>query len=200
MPQLIDIATPDSAKTRKGFDGQDYELVFSDEFEIDGRTFFPGDDPYWEAVDLSYRATADLEWYHPNQITTKGGKLSILMENVANHGLKYRSGMLQSWNKFCFVSGYIEVSMTLPGPDQETMGYVSFGAICFVCFALLCFFVLLISSLSPSGLGHGQWETWEGPGMEHQRTVYGLTRASPLHPYMLTHLYTHFPFSQLQLL
>jgi Beta-glucan synthesis-associated protein SKN1/KRE6/Sbg1 len=135
MPQLIDIATPDSAKTRKGFDGQDYELVFSDEFEIDGRTFFPGDDPYWEAVDLSYRATADLEWYHPNQITTKSGKLSILMENVANHGMQYRSGMLQSWNKFCFVSGYIEVLMTLPGPNQETTGYVSLGAICFVCFA-----------------------------------------------------------------
>ena len=135
MPQLIDIATPDSAKTRKGFDGQDYELVFSDEFEIDGRTFFPGDDPYWEAVDLSYRATADLEWYHPNQITTKSGKLSILMENVANHGMQYRSGMLQSWNKFCFVSGYIEVSMTLPGPNQETTGYVSFGGnlLCLLC-------------------------------------------------------------------
>jgi len=123
MPQLVDVATPDSAKTRKGFDGQEYELVFSDEFEIDGRTFFPGDDPYWEAVDLWYGATADVEWYDPKQITTKNGKLSILMENVENHGLQYRSGMLQSWNKFCFTSGYIEVSLTLPGPNQETMGY-----------------------------------------------------------------------------
>ena len=26
------------------------ELVFSDEFEEDGRSFFPGDDAYWEAV------------------------------------------------------------------------------------------------------------------------------------------------------
>jgi len=25
------------------------ELVFSDEFNTDGRSFFPGDDPYWEA-------------------------------------------------------------------------------------------------------------------------------------------------------
>jgi beta-glucan synthesis-associated protein KRE6 len=49
-----------------------------------------------------------------------------------NHGMQYHSGMLQSWNKFCFVSGYIEVSMTLPGPNQETTGYVSLGAICFV--------------------------------------------------------------------
>ena len=130
MPELIDIATPDSAKTRTGFDGQEYDLVFSDEFEIENRTFFPGDDPYWEAVDLWYGATNDLEWYDPKQITTKQGKLSILMENVENHGLQYRSGMLQSWNKFCFTSGYIEVSMTLPGPNAETTGYVS----CFTAF------------------------------------------------------------------
>ena len=45
MPELIDVATPDSAKTRTGFDGQEYDLVFSDEFEVDGRTFYPGDDP-----------------------------------------------------------------------------------------------------------------------------------------------------------
>lgn len=32
------------------------QLVFSDEFNTDGRTFYPGDDPYWEAVDLHYWA------------------------------------------------------------------------------------------------------------------------------------------------
>ncbi|TDL19136.1 SKN1-domain-containing protein [Rickenella mellea] len=31
--------------------------------------------------------------------------------------------MLQSWNKFCFTSGYIEVSLSLPGPNEETQGY-----------------------------------------------------------------------------
>ena len=30
------------------------DLVFSDEFNTDGRTFYPGDDPYWEAADLHY--------------------------------------------------------------------------------------------------------------------------------------------------
>ena len=29
-------------------------LVFSDEFNEDGRSFYPGDDPYWEAEDLHY--------------------------------------------------------------------------------------------------------------------------------------------------
>ncbi|KIP01971.1 glycoside hydrolase family 16 protein [Phlebiopsis gigantea 11061_1 CR5-6] len=127
MPQLIDVDTPDSAKTRTGFDGQDYELVFSDEFNVDGRTFYPGDDPFWEAVDLWYGSTQDLEWYDPAQVTTQGGALVITMDEVTdvtlNHGLQYKSGMLQSWNKFCFTTGYIEVSITLPGPNSDTRGY-----------------------------------------------------------------------------
>jgi hypothetical protein len=54
MPVLVDPATPTSARTRIGTDGKDYMLVFSDEFEVDGRSFYPGDDPFWEAVDLNY--------------------------------------------------------------------------------------------------------------------------------------------------
>lgn len=63
---LIDSYTPQSALTHKGLTGvnadKEYELVFSDEFEVDGRTFFGGEDPYWEAVDLHYWATENLEW------------------------------------------------------------------------------------------------------------------------------------------
>lgn len=55
LPQLIDPDTPDQYLTRTGFDGEDYELVFSDEFNKDGRSFYPGDDPFWEAVDLWVR-------------------------------------------------------------------------------------------------------------------------------------------------
>jgi hypothetical protein len=36
---------------------EEYALVFSDEFNVEGRSFFPGDDPYWEAVDLHYWGT-----------------------------------------------------------------------------------------------------------------------------------------------
>jgi len=41
-----------------------------------------------------------------------------------NHNLNYRSGMLQSWNKFCFTRGYIEVAVVFPGPNENTQGYV----------------------------------------------------------------------------
>lgn len=52
---LIDLQTPKEAYYKSGWqDGADMQLVFSDEFNTDGRTFYPGDDPYWEAVDLHY--------------------------------------------------------------------------------------------------------------------------------------------------
>lgn len=54
LPTLIDKNTPPSALSRTGFDGKKYVLAFSDEFDVDGRTFWPGDDPFWEAVDLHY--------------------------------------------------------------------------------------------------------------------------------------------------
>ena len=52
---LIDPDTPQSAMTRIGANGEELTLVFSDEFNIDGRTFYPGDDKYWEALDLHYQ-------------------------------------------------------------------------------------------------------------------------------------------------
>ncbi|KAJ3555502.1 hypothetical protein NP233_g12195 [Leucocoprinus birnbaumii] len=141
MPQLVDPDTPQSAQSRTGFDNQEYTLVFSDEFTKPGRTFYPGDDPFWEAVDLWYGATGDIEWYDPSQVTTRDGHLVITMDSTStaqpgltpnstapfteaeNHGLDYRSGMLQSWNKFCFTRGYIEVAVTFPGPNENTQGY-----------------------------------------------------------------------------
>src|SRR5258708_1454346 len=53
--ELIDVDTPSSAHTYTSFaDSSQWQLVFSDEFEVENRTFWPGDDPYWEAVNLHY--------------------------------------------------------------------------------------------------------------------------------------------------
>lgn len=53
---LIDQDTPQAAykKTSQADGKTEMLLVFSDEFNTDGRSFYPGDDPYWEAVDLHY--------------------------------------------------------------------------------------------------------------------------------------------------
>ncbi|KAJ8095798.1 hypothetical protein PM082_022905 [Marasmius tenuissimus] len=141
--ELIDKDTPEAAKTRTGFDGKKYNLVFSDEFEEPGRTFFPGDDPYFEAMDFWYGVTQDLEWYDPRQVITRDGAMVITMDadmnrttqpNLTpgssapfraanNHDFSFRSGMVQTWNKLCFSSGYVEISVILPGADSEQNQY-----------------------------------------------------------------------------
>lgn len=37
------------------------------------------------------------------------------MTEQATHNLNFQSGMVQSWNKFCFTGGYLEFSAILPG-------------------------------------------------------------------------------------
>ncbi|KAL2027039.1 hypothetical protein VTO58DRAFT_111130 [Aureobasidium pullulans] len=113
---LIDPDTPKSERTRIGVDGDHYNLVFSDEFNEVNRTFYPGDDPYWFAPDFWYGATRDLEWYDPDAVTTWDGALHLQLDAFGNHGLQFRSGMLNSWNQLCFKGGIFEVSVSLPGP------------------------------------------------------------------------------------
>jgi hypothetical protein len=43
IPEPIDEAMPKEAHSRTGFDRNEYKLVFSDEFEVHGRTIWPGE-------------------------------------------------------------------------------------------------------------------------------------------------------------
>ncbi|KAK2756771.1 hypothetical protein FQN54_005217 [Arachnomyces sp. PD_36] len=119
---LIDPDTPDSAKSITAANGKEWELVFSDEFNQDDRSFYDGDDPFFQAVDIWYGVTQDLEWYDPDAVTTKGGVLEITFDEHTNHALRYRSGMVQSWNKLCFKGGRVEASISLPGRG-DTSGF-----------------------------------------------------------------------------
>ncbi|KAI9042891.1 SKN1/KRE6 family beta-glucan synthesis-associated protein [Aspergillus affinis] len=125
---LIDPDTPDSAKTKKSVDGKEWKLVFSDEFNTPGRTFYDGDDPYYQAVDIWYGVTQDLEWYDPDAVTTRDGVLELRFDAFKNHELKYRSGMVQSWNKLCFTGGRLEASISLPGSGDVSGFWPGFWA------------------------------------------------------------------------
>ncbi|KAK6204759.1 glucan synthase subunit [Scheffersomyces amazonensis] len=127
---LIDPDTPQDAYTHISKDGDTWNLVFSDEFNVIGRTFYSGDDQFFTAPDLHYDATKDLEWYSPDAVTTDNGTLVLRMDAYQNHNLFYRSGMVQSWNQFCFTQGMIQFSARLPNygtisglwPGLWTMG------------------------------------------------------------------------------
>jgi hypothetical protein len=91
--QLIDRDTPHSAYTHTSLEtGEEWELVFSDEFNNPGRTFWGGDDPYWEAADLHYWVTNNKEWYDPRMATTDDGALKVTLTNERQNGLNYTGG------------------------------------------------------------------------------------------------------------
>ncbi|KAJ3806183.1 beta-glucan synthesis-associated [Lentinula aff. lateritia] len=117
---LIDLETPQEQYTYTSFrdNSTELQLVFSDEFNTDGRSFYPGDDPYWEAVDLHYWETNNLEWYDPAAITTKNGSLLITISRKETHNLHFQGGMMTTWNKFCFTGGLILTSVVLPGVNN----------------------------------------------------------------------------------
>ncbi|KAK5805484.1 beta-glucan synthesis-associated, partial [Linnemannia elongata] len=107
MRGMVDEDTPQDKRTTVAKDGELWDLVFSDEFNLDGRSFAPGQDPNWEAVNLPpSTAMGTLEHYSSDQVTTKNGQLEITLQRDLRDGSssawRYTSGMLQSWNKMCF--------------------------------------------------------------------------------------------------
>ena len=56
-----------------------------------------------------------IQWYDPDAVTTSNGSLIIKFDHFPNHGVEFRSGMIQSWNKLCFKGGLVEISVSLPG-------------------------------------------------------------------------------------
>jgi hypothetical protein len=49
---VIDPDTPLNARTKTSMNGETWKLVFSDEFNKPGRTFYPGDDPFWQVLKI----------------------------------------------------------------------------------------------------------------------------------------------------
>ncbi|ODV85507.1 glycoside hydrolase family 16 protein [[Candida] arabinofermentans NRRL YB-2248] len=126
---LIDPDTPEKYHHKIGSDGKEWDLVFSDEFAMENRTFYPGDDQFWEAIQLHYAATDDKEYYDPDYVTTRGGSLRIRIDNKKQHDLNFTSGMLQGWNKMCFTQGYVETSIKQPGSFDSKGLWPAFWAL-----------------------------------------------------------------------
>jgi beta-glucanase (GH16 family) len=131
----IDIETPLKKRTTKSLvDGSTYHLVMSDEFNVENRTFKDGHDPMWTALDrsdddASSAGGGSLQFYNSSAVSTENGflKIATYLETTSwtryDHVNKrwktertnFTSGMVQSWNKFCFTGGIVEVDVVFPG-------------------------------------------------------------------------------------
>jgi beta-glucan synthesis-associated protein KRE6 len=128
----IDPDTPTQAYTTHAVSDSDdriYDLVFSDEFEVEGRTYADGEDPRWTAMDKNDFTNNPLHYYSSESIQTRNGAIGITVSidpkddlfaldannTETTESKEFKSGMLQSWNKFCFTGGIVEFSVQLPG-------------------------------------------------------------------------------------
>jgi len=131
----VDPDVPENAKTTKSFVDKlaVYEIIMADEFNRDGRTFKDGEDPMWTAIENADNSRGsgvqNLEYYNNSLVYTKNGSLVIetipgltkwrgydpFAKKYTIFETRFRSGMLQSWNKFCYTGGIFEVRVKFPG-------------------------------------------------------------------------------------
>ncbi|EGZ12556.1 hypothetical protein PHYSODRAFT_514893 [Phytophthora sojae] len=132
----VDVDTPESAYNITSSRGQTWTLIMSDEFNVPGRNFSPGDDHLWTALEMPDGVNSALEYYSVNMtdtVTESDGRgvfrIKVMEEeNISytvwntyakpagfeTHSMYYRAGMVQSWNKFCFQGGRMEAVAKLP--------------------------------------------------------------------------------------
>jgi beta-glucanase (GH16 family) len=126
----IDPDTVVSDKTLTSFENaQQYDLVFSDEFNVENRYFNDGSDPKWTSINKNDYTNYAIHYYNGSLATTKDGFLNIstIIKDVTfdvhnsitgkthKETKSYQSAMIQGWNKFCFTGGIVEISAKLPG-------------------------------------------------------------------------------------
>lgn len=107
----------------------------SDEFNVPNRSFTDGHDPVWTALDKpdddsSSAGGGSQQFYNSSSVTTtKDGMLKIstkigkttwrrfdpVKKEWKMESANFKSGMMQSWEKFCFTGGIVEVDVILPG-------------------------------------------------------------------------------------
>jgi beta-glucanase (GH16 family) len=145
----VDPATSDDDQTYTTSRGETWTLTMSDEFNTEGRSFEAGDDHLWTSINMADGTNSALEYYSHNMTTTvcddddtcyfrietMTDEINVTVWNsyavppgYETATFYYRSGMVQSWNKFCFQGGAIQVRAQLPGavtndsgnPDVET--------------------------------------------------------------------------------
>ena len=131
----IDMDTPaDACSTISERSNRPQVLVFSDEFERPSRSFADGHDSRWTALEIMATGNSQINYYNASHASTQDGKLHI---QASSQTATYRTGswtsngepvfayapvqtaMVQSWNKFCFTGGIVEMSGKMPGKAHQ---------------------------------------------------------------------------------
>uniref|UniRef100_M4BNE8 GH16 domain-containing protein n=1 Tax=Hyaloperonospora arabidopsidis (strain Emoy2) TaxID=559515 RepID=M4BNE8_HYAAE len=138
----VDPSTPEDRQVFINSRGRKWDLVMSDEFNVANRSFRPGDDHLWTSLDKPDGVNGALEVYAHDMTSTKcegdtcyfyikvkDDPKSISVYNMYKTPpefqevkFHYRAAMVQSWNKFCYQGGMLEVRAQLPGAVSDKSG------------------------------------------------------------------------------
>ncbi|KAI9911488.1 hypothetical protein PsorP6_009745 [Peronosclerospora sorghi] len=139
----VDPTTPARAYEKTTSRGDRWHLVMSDEFNVPHRSFRPGADHLWTSLEKPDGVNGALEVYAHNLTSTAcapDGTCYFYIKAVdevttltvynaylptpayENVSFYYRAAMVQSWNKFCYQGGLVEVRVQLPGAVSQASG------------------------------------------------------------------------------
>ncbi|KAE8972560.1 hypothetical protein PR001_g26572 [Phytophthora rubi] len=139
----VDPDTPEDKYVYTSSRGRRWDLVMSDEFNVADRSFRAGDDHMWTSLEKPDGVNGALELYSHNMTSTKCDddgtcyffiktidELNVIhVYNMYTHPpsfqdvyFYYRGAMVQSWNKFCYQGGMLEVRAQLPGAVTAESG------------------------------------------------------------------------------
>ncbi|TDH69611.1 hypothetical protein CCR75_007639 [Bremia lactucae] len=139
----IDVDTPSDKYVYQTSRGRRWDLVMSDEFNVPNRSFRAGDDHMWTSLEKPDGVNGALEVYSHNMTSTACSKdgtcyfyiktidevTKVQVYNMYTHPPSfeevkfwYRGAMVQSWNKFCYQGGMLEVRAQLPGAVSAESG------------------------------------------------------------------------------
>ncbi|GMF58659.1 unnamed protein product [Phytophthora fragariaefolia] len=144
----VDPDTPDDRYVYTSSRGRRWDLVMSDEFNVANRSFRAGDDHMWTSLEKPDGVNGALELYSHNMTSTKCDddgtcyfyiktvdEVNVIhVYNMYTHPPSfqdvyffYRGAMVQSWNKFCYQGGMLEVRAQLPGATTAESGIWMLG-------------------------------------------------------------------------
>lgn len=96
-------------------DNNVWNLTFSDEFNGTTLNTKKWSTCYWwGTTGCTNGGSGDLNWYQPDDVIVKNGKLHLRAQQRKVNGYDYTSGMIASHDKYAFQYGYAEMRAKLP--------------------------------------------------------------------------------------
>ncbi|RHZ34467.1 hypothetical protein DYB37_002816 [Aphanomyces astaci] len=111
----VDVDTPEHARRKQSSRGDDWQLVMSDEFNRDNRSFVAGEDHLWTALDIPDGVNAALGWYNSSNVYTKDGRLVVRVDEGPRNATYFNQWLeIPAWETRTMLPGAVDAKSWNP--------------------------------------------------------------------------------------